>query len=260
MQFQKIDDLIQIMDRLLAPDGCPWDREQTPQTLAPYAIEEAYELAEALDKGSVVAIKEELGDLLLQVVFHCALAKRDKAFTLEDVIDGICTKLIRRHPHVFANLSVSGAEEVLKNWNQIKANEKKEKGEVQQGFGIPVNMPALQRAQKIGEKTKTLKFDWLNSKDVLAKVDEELGELKEALKSQDGLHIAEELGDVFFVLAQLSRHLKLEAETVARKANQKFETRFSKMTELAAQRGKDFVALTSDEKESLWEEVKRTSQ
>lgn len=252
---RSVNDLVVIMEKLLAPGGCPWDQEQTLASLAPFAIEEAFELAEAIDSKDLSAIKEELGDLLLQVVFLTSLTKKQNQFTLEDVIDGICTKLIRRHPHVFGDEKVKDAEEVLKNWNIIKAAEKKDK--IQKTFNIPVNLPALQRAQKLGDKTKTLKFDWKNPEEVLVKVDEEMLELKEALKAKDTNHVREELGDVFFVLAQLARHLKFEAESVARAANSKFENRFEKMLTLAKEKGLSFDALPVEEKEELWAEIKK---
>jgi tetrapyrrole methylase family protein / MazG family protein len=252
-----IKDLIEVMNRLLAPNGCPWDREQTPKTLTPYAIEEAHELAEAIERGDVEATKEELGDLLLQVIFHSALAERLGQFTLEDVIESICTKLVRRHPHVFGDVHVKDSNEVLKNWAQIKDKEKESQKKKTKGFGIPPSLPALQRAQKIGDKTKNLKFDWSTAKEVFAKVEEEVAELKQAFQSGDKSHTEEELGDVFFVLAQLARHLKLEAETVARAGNRKFEDRFEKLLELAASRNLDFTGIPVEEKEKMWEEVKK---
>jgi len=253
---QSVNDLVEIMDKLLAPDGCPWDREQSLQSLAPFAIEEAFELAEAIENNDMPSVKEELGDLLLQVIFQTALTKRQNTFTLEDVINGICTKLIRRHPHVFADDKVKDADEVLKNWNIIKAAEKK--GKVQKLFNIPVNLPALQRSQKLGDKTKGLKFDWKNPEEVLLKVEEEMLELKEALKEKDMNHVKEELGDVFFVLAQLARHLKFEAESVARAANSKFEKRFEKMLALANEKGLTFETLSTEKKEELWDVIKES--
>jgi tetrapyrrole methylase family protein/MazG family protein len=252
-----INDLIHIMDALLAPNGCPWDREQTTQSLAPFAIEEAHELAEAIEGGNSEEIKEELGDLLMQVIFHSALTKNRGEFTLEDVIEGICTKLIRRHPHVFGDVKVKDSDEVLKNWSAIKNQEKSATGKIQKGLGIPLSLPALQRAQKIGDKTKTLKFDWENAPQVLEKVEEELRELKTAMKNNDRQNIEEEIGDLFFSLAQLTRHLKFEAETVARAANRKFEKRFEKLLSLAKDRKLDFQSLPNEEKEKLWEEVKK---
>jgi tetrapyrrole methylase family protein/MazG family protein len=257
--MKPIEDLFKIMEALLAPNGCPWDLEQTPQTLAKYAIEEAHELAEALEKNDTSSIKEELGDVLLQVVFHCCLAKNAGQFTFEDVVKTICEKLVRRHPHVFGDTKVSGSEEVLKNWDVIKKAEKGSLKKSDAEFDIPKSLPALQRAQKIGDKTKNLKFDWQNSTEVFSKVKEEFEELQEALNSTHENkidEISEELGDLFFVLAQLARHLKLDAETVARAANRKFEGRFKKLFELAETKGINYYKLSSNEKELLWREVK----
>jgi tetrapyrrole methylase family protein/MazG family protein len=259
--------LFDIMDRLLAPAGCPWDREQTPQTLAKYVIEESHELVEAIENNDTAGTIEELGDVLFQVVFHCRLAEKQGSFNFEQVVDTVCQKLIRRHPHVFAETKVTGTDEVLKNWDLIKKEEKKSspKSAVNSEFKfqIPLSLPALQRAQKIGDKTKVLQFDWQDSDEVLLKVDEELGELKEALKEgrdqksqKNDAHVAEELGDLLFVLAQLARHLKLDAEGVARNANRKFEARFEKLGELASLKNLDYHNLSSAEKEALWEEVK----
>jgi len=256
---RQISDLVKVMETLLSPQGCPWDREQTAKTLVPYAIEEAHELAEAIEAGDTESYKEELGDLLLQIVFHSALAGKSGKFTLEDVIEIICTKLIRRHPHVFGEVKVKDSGEVLKNWEIIKGEEKKGKKQKASAFAIPVSLPALQRAHKIGEKTRGLKFDWQTPAQVLEKVEEEMGELKNALAAQDLKNIEEELGDVFFVLAQLARHLKFEAETVARAANRKFEGRFEKLLALAAARKMgEFKDIPISEKEALWKEVKRS--
>jgi len=251
-----INDLASIMERLLSPDGCPWDLEQTPKTLTPFAIEEAHELAEAVERNDIEATKEELGDLLMQVIFQAALAQRKGQFTLEDVIEGICTKLIRRHPHVFGNAKVKDSNEVLKNWGEIKKKEKENKKKEDKVFNIPLSLPSLQRAQKIGEKTKSLNFDWHSAEEVFVKVEEEFHELKAAFKSGNKNHMEEELGDTFFVLAQLARHLKLEAETVARGGNRKFEDRFHKLLQRAASKNLDFNTLTNSEKEVLWEDIK----
>ncbi len=243
-----------VMQELLSPHGCPWDKEQTAQSLAPYAIEEAHELAESLEKSDWEGVKEELGDFLFQVVFQCALAEKEGRFTFADVCHGISDKLVRRHPHVFANAKVKDSDEVLKNWSEIKKQEGKNKNGY---FNIPPSLPALQRAQKIGEKTKQLKFDWNTPEEVLTKVDEEVVELKEALQKRDLKNAAEEMGDVFFVLAQLSRHLKMEAESLARGANRKFEARFEKMMALAKEKNLVFENLSSEQKEELWQEIKK---
>ncbi len=248
-----ISELVQVMKKLLAPDGCPWDREQTHQSLAPFAIEEAHELAEALEKKDIPNMKEELGDLLLQVVFHSELAEKSGTFTLDDVVRAICDKLVFRHPHVFGDAKVKDAGEVLENWEVLKKQEKKK----DDPMDIPKGLPALQRAQKIGSRTKDLKFDWSSAAEVMEKVDEEMQELKAAMASKDLAHTEEELGDVMFVLAQLARHLKLEAETVARKANTKFIARFNHMLEKTKKNGLEFKDLSLDEKEKLWIDAKR---
>lgn len=251
-----ISDLEDVMQKLLAPGGCPWDREQTHQSLAPYAIEEAHELAEAIEKNDVQGIKEELGDFMFQVIFHCALGKKAKKFDLSDVIETVCKKLIYRHPHVFAKTKVKNSDEVLKNWNILKNKEKKKTSQ-SEIFEIPIQLPALQRAQKIGDKTKNLKFDWNHPDEVLEKVIEEVNELKAAYVTQNKKHIEEELGDVFFVLAQFARHLKLEAETVARKGNRKFEDRFARLLKLASKRKLEFANLSQAKKELLWQQIKK---
>jgi tetrapyrrole methylase family protein/MazG family protein len=250
-----LSELVGVMNKLLSPNGCPWDREQTHQTLAPYAIEEAHELAEALENNDIPSIKEELGDFMFQVIFHCALGEKNKTFDFKDVVKSICTKLITRHPHVFGDVKVKDSAEVLKNWDEIKKEEKKNK--TPKHFDIPLALPALQRAQKIGDKTRNLKFDWQNSSEVFLKVDEEIAELKEAMDNNDKPAIEEELGDVFFVLAQLARHLKLDAETIARNGNKKFEKRFDKLMKKVEMRKLNFNNLTVDEKEMLWQEAKR---
>ncbi|MBK9293223.1 MAG: nucleoside triphosphate pyrophosphohydrolase [Oligoflexia bacterium] len=252
-----ISDLEEIMKKLLSPKGCPWDKEQTHQSLAPYAIEEAFELAEAIENKNNDAIKEELGDFLFQVIFHCALASKAKKFTLSDVIKTICKKLTYRHPHVFSNKKVKTSDEVLKNWEKLKALEKNQKDKYADIFNIPASLPALQRAQKIGDKTKRLNFDWTHPDEVFDKVIEEINELKSAYVTQDKSQIEEELGDVFFVLAQLARHLKFEAETVARKGNKKFENRFIKLMKLAEKQKLDFIKLPTTTKEQLWQQIKR---
>lgn len=246
-----------VMDKLLSPEGCPWDKEQTAQSLAPYVIEEAHELAQALDQNDLPNIREELGDVLFQVIFHSALGSRNGTFTFEEVVENVCTKLIRRHPHVFGDKTVSGSDEVLKNWEEIKKQEKQGK---QKTFDIPQGMPALQRAHKIGSKTKKLKFDWEKPEEVLAKVEEEFDEFREAFRSKNAQATEEELGDLLFSLAQMARHLNLDAETVGRKANTKFEDRFEKMLQIAKDENQDFDALTLDEKEALWEKAKGSTK
>ena len=216
--------LVGVMRRLLAPDGCPWDREQSFETLRKYCLEEACEVIDAIDGGDRKAIREELGDLLLQVVFQAELGRREGAFAIDDVVAGIVDKLVHRHPHVFGDLSAKDADEVLRNWEKLKAKEKGERGIL---GGVPRSMPALTRAQRIGEKVARVGFDWEDAKGSRAKVAEEIGELDHAIESGDQAKIEEEMGDVLFALVNLSRHLHIDAEGALRRTIDKFTRRFA---------------------------------
>jgi MazG family protein len=218
--------LVGVMRRLLSPEGCPWDREQSLETLRKYVLEEACEVIDAIDGGDRNALCEELGDLLLQIVFQAELARREKSFAIDDVVSGIVDKLVTRHPHIFGDLDAETADEVLRNWERIKAQEKKAKG---QGLlsGVPRSLPALVRAQHIGEKVQRVGFDWADAAGSRAKVTEELGELDQAIASGDAAAIEEEMGDVLFALVNLSRHVKVDAEGALRRTIDKFTTRFA---------------------------------
>jgi len=216
--------LVAVMRRLLAPDGCPWDREQTFETLRKYVLEEACEVIDAIDAGDRKGIREELGDLLLQVVFQAELARREGSFAIDDVVAGIVEKLVHRHPHVFGDLSAKDADEVLRNWEKLKAKEKGERGIL---GGVPRSMPALTRSQRIGEKVSRVGFDWEDARGSRAKVAEELGELDHAIEGGDAGAIEEEMGDVLFALVNLSRHLKVDAEGALRRTIDKFTKRFA---------------------------------
>ncbi len=246
--------LIELVQHLRGPQGCPWDLEQSHQTLAPYCLEETYELIEAIETQDDESLKDELGDVLFQVALHTQLASERKAFTIEQVLQNLNEKMVRRHPHVFSDQKVSGSEEVWKNWEKIKKLEKKK---VSHSFGIPNQLPALQAAYKIGVKTQKAGFDWSKPSEVLEKVAEELEELKVEIKNQDQEKMAEELGDLMFSLAQFSRHVGLEPEQVLRNANRKFETRYFKMIKLAEEKNLDFEKLKTEEKESLWKQIKK---
>lgn len=252
---REFEGLVKVVEHLRGPDGCPWDKEQNHQTLTRFAIEEAHELAEAVDSGNPELIKEELGDVLLQVVLNAEIARQEGKFDVHDVIQSISDKMIRRHPHVFADVKVADSNEVLKNWGEIKAEEKREKKKAF-SFDMPAAMPALIRAQKIGEKTKRVAFDWENAEQCWGKVAEEYGELREALDSKDRAHIEAELGDMLFCLAQLARHLDMDGEQALRKTNTRFETRFSKMQALVVADGKAWDSLPDAEKESYWKKAK----
>ena len=254
---------VKIVEALRGPDGCPWDKEQTHRTLTPYAIEEAHELAEAIETGSRDEIVGELGDLLLQVVLHAEIGRQEGRFTIEDVINAISEKMVTRHPHVFGDAAVSGSGEVLDNWSKIKAAEKAKKGadkKPETRFDVPLSLPALSRSQKIGDKTKRLRFDWSSADEVLAKVEEELGELREEMrkgKSADPKALEHEAGDLLFSAAQLARHLGLEAEQCLRTANTRFETRFFAMREAIRASGRDYDKLAPAELEDAWREIKK---
>jgi nucleoside triphosphate diphosphatase len=216
--------LVGVMRRLLAPDGCPWDKEQSFETLRKYALEEACEVIDAIDSGDRTALCEELGDLLLQVVFQAELARREGSFGVDDVVAGIVDKLVKRHPHVFGDLEARNADEVLVNWEKLKAQEKGERGIL---AGVPRSMPALTRAQRIGEKVSRVGFDWEGQSGSREKVAEEMGELDVAMASGERRAIEEEMGDVLFALVNLSRHLGIDAEGALRGTIDKFTARFA---------------------------------
>ncbi len=249
--------LVEIVKKLRGPDGCPWDKDQTHASLTQYAIEEAYELEEAILNNDQDNIKEELGDLLFQSVLHSEIARQEGRFDIDDVILHLNDKMVRRHPHVFASTQVQDSAEVLQNWEAIKEQEKSNHTNSSKFVpDIPLNFPALLRAQKIGKFSKKVGFDWSEPTQVVAKVEEELLELKEALKNQDAKACKEEMGDLLFSCAQLARHLGFDAEKSLRLANQKFLDRWAQMIEEQP----NFEQLTSDQKEALWQKVKKQEQ
>lgn len=219
-----VDRLVGLMRRLLADDGCPWDREQSFETLRRYVLEEACEVIDAIDHGSRDELKEELGDLLLQVVFQAELARKEGTFAIDDVVEAIVSKLVRRHPHVFGDASAENKDVVLNNWEKIKAAEKGERGVL---GGVPRSLPALMRAQRIGEKVSRVGFDWEDARGSRAKVDEEMRELDHAIASKNAVDIEEELGDVLFALVNLARHVEVDAEGALRRTIDKFVGRFN---------------------------------
>jgi MazG family protein len=219
-----VSHLVAVMQRLLAPDGCPWDREQTFDSLRKYVLEEACEVIDAIESKDLSHLREELGDLLLQIVFQSELARNQAAFGIDDVVAGIVDKLVHRHPHVFGDATAKDSKEVLQNWERIKAEEKKGRRVLE---GVPRSLPALTRAQRIGEKVSRVGFDWSDQSGSRAKVEEEIGELDEAIASGDKDAIEAELGDVFFALVNLARHLDVDAEGSLRRTVDKFTRRFS---------------------------------
>ncbi len=248
----KFERLVDIMRKLRAPKGCPWDREQTPQSIAPYLLEETYETLEAIDSGNNKEIAEELGDLLLQVVFQAQMADEAKRFTIEDVIDSICNKLIHRHPHVFGETKVKGTKDVLENWEKLKKTE----GKKTLLGGVPKTLPALLKAFRLGQKASRVGFDWQDSEGILAKVEEEARELHDAKKSGDINEIEHEYGDLLLILANLGRFLELDPETALRKATGRFMKRFLWMETEAERKKLDVHALSAKKWDDLWNEAK----
>ncbi len=248
-------ELIEIMARLRL--GCPWDREQTHRTLVPYLIEETYEVVEAIEADDMEALCEELGDLLLQIVFHSQLGSEVGKFTVADVIDALSNKMVRRHPHVFGDAVIEDVDSQWKSWEALKAQEKTGQQRKSRLDGIPKHLGALQRGQRMQEKASRVGFDWRDVGGVLDKLHEELTELAEARRAkQDDGHVREELGDVFFTLVNLSRALGIDAETAMREANEKFYKRFFFMERHAADQGKALSDLSLDELEDLWQLAK----
>ncbi len=254
--------LVSLMQRLLGPEGCPWDREQSLETLRKYVLEEACEVIDAIDSRDRSALREELGDLLLQVVFQAELARREGSFAIDDVVEGIVEKLVRRHPHVFGNLSAKDADEVLRNWEKLKAREKGERGLL---GGVPRSMPALTRAQRIGEKVSRVGFDWEDARGSRAKVAEEVAELDRAIESGEAGAIEDEMGDVLFALVNLSRHLGLDAEGALRRTIDKFTTRFTHVEKRVREEHGGWGDAGNGERhlpleilDGYWEEAKRS--
>jgi MazG family protein len=249
------DDLVEIMARLRM--GCPWDREQTHRTLVPYLIEETYEVVEAVERSHLEDLCDELGDLLLQVLFHAQLATEVGKFSIADVVDALSNKMVRRHPHVFGDAIIEDVDAQWRNWERLKALEKTGRRRKSRLDGIPTHLGALQRGQRMQEKAARVGFDWPNVHGILEKLSEELGELAEARRQkQDDSRVREELGDVFFTLVNLSRALGIDAETAMREANQKFYKRFAFMEERASAGGKSLSELSLDELEELWQLAK----
>jgi tetrapyrrole methylase family protein/MazG family protein len=250
------DDLVALMARLRGPDGCPWDRKQTAESLKPFLVEECYEVVDALDEGAPEKIREELGDLLFQIIFHARLGEEKGQFTINEVIRTIVEKMTLRHPHVFGDAQLTTDKEVLANWEEIK---KKEKGYSERKSileGIPRHLPSLLRAHSIQERAARVGFDWSRIDEALPKLDEEIAEFKESLKKEDAEGIEEELGDIFFMLVNISRFLGINPEEALRKTISKFIYRFRYIEESAANAGRSLSDMTLDEMEQLWQKSK----
>ena len=246
--------LMEIIEKLRGPDGCPWDREQTHESLLPYFIEEAYEVIEGVEAGDINSLKEELGDMLLHIVFQANIAEQNNEFTIEDSLNHVNEKLIRRHPHVFGDKKADAAFHAKQNWELQKHKEKKRESRLD---GVPDSLPALTRAQRLQEKASYTGFDWEKIEDVWAKIHEEIQELKEAQENGDKAHIEEEIGDTIFSFVNLARFLNISAEAALRKTNRKFTTRFKAVEEELKKRGKDVEKSNLDEMDEIWNMVKK---
>jgi tetrapyrrole methylase family protein/MazG family protein len=250
--FQK---LVDIMTLLRSKDGCPWDKVQTSESIKPYLIEETYEVIEAIDEKDPVKMKEELGDLLLQVVFHAQIAKDRGEFDINDVIDKISDKMVSRHPHVFGDAKFETPEEVTKQWQDRKREEGKLKDSALEG--VPKELPSLLRAHRLQSRAAKVGFDWAKVEDVFGKLDEELEEFKEALEKKDKKEIEDELGDIFFVLVNISRFVGVNAEEALRKTISKFISRFRYIEMTAADEGRQLSDMTLEDMDALWNEAKK---
>jgi len=246
--------LIQIMDELR--DKCPWDKKQTIHTLRQQTIEETYELADAITDKNWNEIKEELGDLLLHIIFYAKIGVEENKFTLQEVIDGICDKLIKRHPHIYGTTKVENEEDVKRNWEQIKLSE----GKKSVLSGVPKSLPAMVKAMRIQEKAKQVGFEWANKEQVWEKVEEEKSELLEAVDSGNAEHIEEEAGDLFFSVINYVRFLKVDAENALELTNKKFIKRFKQMEDAVQQNGMSLGNMTLAEMDAIWNEIKKQSR
>ena len=251
--------LVPILERLRDPGGCPWDREQTLHSLAPYFLEEAYEVVDAISDGNPAKLCEELGDLLLQIVFVSRIARENDWFDVDKVCESISDKMVRRHPHVFGDREVADSTEVLQNWEDIKRDERAANGESSVLDGVPDSLPGLLKAFRMTEKAAAVGFDWRKPADVMVKMHEEMAELEEELEKGEASanqRVRAEMGDVLFVMANLARHLGVEPETALQGTNSTFMRRFQAMEERARAMGKDFRQMDLAEQDALWEEVK----
>lgn len=248
---ENFERLVSIMDELR--EKCPWDKKQTIQTLRSMTIEETYELADAITDENWSEIKEELGDILLHIIFYARIAKEQNKFTLNDVLETICTKLIIRHPHIYGEVKVKDDEDVKKNWEKIKLSE----GKSSVLSGVPVSLPAIVKAARIQEKAKQVGFEWKQKEDVWIKVEEEMNELQQAIENNDAKHTEEEFGDVLFSLVNYARFLNIDAENALEQTNKKFIHRFKRMEAIAKTENKNLYDMSLEEMDAIWNIVKK---
>jgi tetrapyrrole methylase family protein/MazG family protein len=251
-----LEDLIKLMATLRGENGCPWDKKQTKATIKPYIVEETYEVAEAVDENDPAKLREELGDLLFEIIFYAQMMTEEDGIDIYDIMADIHTKMVRRHPHIFGDVKVSGADEVLVNWEQIKQEEKKaERNSVLEG--VPKNLPSLLRAHRLQSKASNVGFQWENFQQVIEKLDEEFYELRHAYKTGDVAQIEEEFGDMLFVMVSVARFLRVNPDNALQKAIKKFTTRFQHIEQQVKASGKDWKEMSLAEMEHLWQESKR---
>jgi MazG family protein len=256
---EKFQRLVDIMARLRAPGGCPWDREQSFDSIKPYTLEETYEVLDAIDRQDWPNLAEELGDFLLQAVFYAQIAAEKDLFRIENALNAINSKLIRRHPHVFGDQSAETAGDVTRIWGEVKAAEKREKGEPPETLlsGVPRALPALVEAQQIASRAAGVGFDWENPEQVIDKLHEELAEFNEARRNSSHSELEDELGDMLFVIVNLARFVKVDPEQALRRTNAKFRQRFGFIERKLSEQGRTLQEATIDEMEALWQEAKR---
>lgn len=255
MPKRTFDELVQLMTTLRGPNGCPWDRKQTLPDLKPFVIEEAYEVVDAIDRDDRGALMEEIGDLLLEAVFVSEITREEGMFDVYDAITSIHDKLVRRHPHVFADVEAKDAEEVLVNWEKLKSDERKAENKSLLS-GVPQSLPALLKASRLTEKAARVGFDWRRTDDVFDKLDEEIGELREAVDSGDKKMIEDEVGDLLFTIANIARKVGVNAEEALQSTNRKFSRRFETMESRVRERNQDLDQLSLEEMDRLWDEAK----
>ena len=255
-----VNDLIDIVKILRSPGGCPWDIEQDHKSIRRDFLEETYEVIEAINKEDRDGLLEELGDVLLQVVFHTQIEREKNSFDLNDVADGVCKKMIERHPHVFGNVNAETSEQVLENWDVIKKQTKQQKSQTESMLSIPREFPALMRADKVQKKAAKVGFDWDSVEGALDKVSEELGELKDAITMGVVDNANEELGDLLFSVVNVSRFISVDSEEALTKATDKFIDRFSKVEKMAEEKGINMKETELSELDKLWDEAKKVSK
>jgi len=256
MQKRSFDELVALMRRLRAPGGCPWDREQTMKDLRAYVIEESYEVVDAINAGDMIGLREELGDFLLQAVFLAEIAEEEGAFDIYDAIGAIHDKLVSRHPHVFGDVIAETPDEVLANWEKLKGEERRKKDE---GIlsGVPVSLPALLKAMRLTEKAANVGFDWEKTEDIFEKIDEEIDELKTAIRSDDHAEIEHEVGDLLFTVCNIARRLGVQPEEALQATNRRFTQRFEYIERALRERGITFDESSLEEMDALWNAAKK---